>query len=508
MIVAFGPQAGRYVQGLPDLEAVVTEIAAIGEAYLEAVRRREAGTPFYGMVLTDDSRVSFGYRHTEQILAQVKDYDRRRIVLDQLALGKLPINRTPAETLWGSDPVMEGIVVEFLALADAVLVRSHAEGTRVNAMFARAPVRRLPPPIVRVLAASVVPAVERVRPESPAVVVWAPHRPAIETALHLHGLAEFHGEVTCVSAGGARPSHATAAFAAPGDPQVGDALRTAAGVVCVEPSDPSDAVAFARLGYGVVAPVGTGAHEFAGDVVTWDALNARFLHTAVAVAVARPASMRSEPPQPPQTPRVAAPAFVAPGARPLVSIVVPVGAPPGNPAAVLASLAAQTYANVEAIVVNASGASLAALVAPFGFARVLDVPAGTDPERAIALGRADARGDYIGVLADEGRFFPDHLERLVDVLLRSGAAVAYGAAVLRFLERDSAGEWQTTGFNNRAFAHAVANGRLHQMLATRGAGSDASALVPAFVNRVTSEVHDRGGDAEPSQFPATIRIAR
>jgi hypothetical protein len=158
------------------------------------------------------------------------------------------------------------------------------------------------PPVERILASARIPSVERVRPEGPGVVVWAPLRPAVECALHLHGLAEFHGELTCVSSGGPPPSKSTATFLAPGDPRVSGALSRAAAVLCADPSDPSDAVAFARAGYGVVAPITSGAHEFARDVVAWDAMDARFLYTAAAVAVARPASVLAEPERPPRAP--------------------------------------------------------------------------------------------------------------------------------------------------------------------------------------------------------------
>jgi hypothetical protein len=214
----------------------------------------------------------------------------------------MSINGKRADEVWPLEPALEHLFVEFLSACDALLVRSYQEYERIAAWFAREPVRRLVPAAERVLAAAAIPIVEHVRPERPGVVVWSPRRPASECALHLHGLAEFHGELTCVSSGGAPPSKSAAAFLPPGDPRVDAALARAAAVVCTDPSDPSDAVAFARAGYGVVAPITSGAHEFASDVVAWDALDARFLFTVTAVAIARPAFVRAEPERPPRTP--------------------------------------------------------------------------------------------------------------------------------------------------------------------------------------------------------------
>jgi hypothetical protein len=300
MIGTFGPIANRYASGLGDLDAVVTDLGLISEAFGEALRRRDAGRPFYGMVLIDEPRVAFGYNVGEQLLERIDDYDRRRIMIDALARGTIPINGVPAEAQWSLPSAFETIAVEFFGLCHTVLVRSFAEARRIDAMFARSS-QRIAPPLMRILATANVPAVVRVRPQRAGAVVWAPHRPALDTALHLHGLAEFYGDVTCVSAGGPHPVRARATFLSPGDPAIEQALTTAA-VVCVDPSDPSEAVAFARLGYGVVAPVTSGAHEFAPEVIPWDPLNARFLHTAVAIAVTRPAAVRVEPPRPSRVP--------------------------------------------------------------------------------------------------------------------------------------------------------------------------------------------------------------
>ncbi len=534
MISAYGPRATAYVARLGEIEAIVTEPDWIGQAYLEAVRRRELGHAFYGLVLVDDPRLTFGYKHGEEILSQCVDYDQRRWVVEQLVTGGLPINGKRADSVWPTDPALENIIVEFLWLCDALLVRSFAEYERIVAMHARHPNPRPLHAVERVLAAASVPAPERVRPQRPGIVVWAPSLTAIECALALHGLAEVHGEVTCVSAGGALPSYCSATFVTAGEAAAAAALGRAAAVVCLDPSDPSDAVAFARLGYGVAAPFTSGAHEFAVDVVPYDALDVAFLFTAAAIAIARPASINAEPERPPPVPLVAGlPEFARTLEPPLVSIVTPTYNRREELRRMLSCLAAQTYPNIEAVVVNDGGEAVDDIVAEFPFARLIDQRSNAGALRATLVGWETASGEYIGLLPDDDWLYPDHVERLMNALLRSGAAIAHGAGLLRYLERLESGAWISVGFNASVFCQTLAESDAlvsstiggHQMLAHRSVyenlgwydlDSDISdnemharmtkRYSYAFSDHVTAEFRDHpGGQGRRCDFPAAMR---
>ena len=455
MISAFGPRAERYAGSLGDLEAVIADVPQLGKAYLEAVRRREAGTSFYGMILFDDPRVAFGYAYGSEILKQAPDYDNRCAIADQLAAGQLMVNGTRVSDAWRPDQTFEYILLEFYGLCDALLVRSFAEHARIADVYARGIVARPMRPVERVLANVTIPAPARVRTSRPGIVVWAPLRAAAELGIIVHALTEVHGEVTCVSAGGPPPVFSTGTFLLPEDPRVADALACAAVVVAADPSDPADAVAFARLGYGVVAPISSGAHEFAGTIVPWEALNARPLFAAVAVAMARPAVVHAEPvPAPREPSRPGRPAFV--DELPLVSVITPTYNRPGELRKMLSCLAAQTYPNVESIVVNDGWTPVADIVAEFPFARLIDLPTNGGSANACAIGREAARGEYLVLLPDDDWFYPDHFERLMYAIMRSGCAVAHGTALLRFLERDPDGELRTAGFNATTFAQTIA----------------------------------------------------
>jgi hypothetical protein len=535
MISAFGPVAEEYASRLGDLDAVITDVERIPAAYAEALQRRERGETFYGLVCVEDSRVRFGQRLVDEILSNMADYDFRRLVLDQFTAGVSPVNGVPAAQAWQRPADVEAIINEFLALCDAVLVRSYAEASRILRSFAASYPPRPAPPTYRVLASSTVPVVRRERPDRMGVVVWAPRRPSAECALALHGLVELRGDLTCVTAGGEMLSQTRVTCVRPDDPSVERALSRAAVIVCIDAADPSDAVAFARAGYGVVAPVTSGAHEFAGEIVAWDAIDARQLYTAMAAASARPASVRNEPLPPPRAPaRPPRPAFVPADALPLVSIVTPTYNRPEELREMLACVAAQTYPNIEAVVVNDGGTPVADVVAEFPFARLLEQPTNQGALRAVDRGIAEARGTYIGLLPDDDRIYPDHVERIMFAMLRSGAVIGHGSGFLRFLERnaDDTG-WDTVGFNNRTFSQtctptealiaATIGG--HQFIAHRSAYETAGGYLLdsdisdneihirftqryfyAWADHVTSEFRDHaGGQGRKCDFPAALR---
>jgi hypothetical protein len=534
MIDAYGPTAERYARGLGDIELVITDVQHLGNAYFGAVQRLETGVPFYSMLLVDDPRVDFGYRYGEQIMAQLANGETRSAALEQLVQGSLPVNGMRADAVWQIDRALEGMCIEFLALGTTVLIRSFAEVARLQRWAVSAFPPRPLPPIERILATASLPEIDRVASPAGGVVVWAPHRPALECAIALHGLAGFQGELSCVSSGGPLPSHSAANFFRAGEAGVAAVLGRASAIVCVDPNDPSDAVAFARLGFGIIAPLTSGAHEFASNVVAWDALDAQLLPAAVTAAFARPAIVRAEPVRPLRRPQAPPrPDFIDEKRLPLVSIVTPTYNRRDDLRKMLSCLAAQTYPNIEAVIVNDGGAAIDDIVAEFPFARLIKQPANAGALRAVERGRTEARGEYIGLLPDDDWIYPDHVDRLMNAMFRSGTLVAHGAGLLRYLERGDDGVWWTYGLNNRTFSQtmcptdALVSATLggHQMLVHRSVydtvggyilDSDVSdneihirftkLYFYAFVDQVTAEFRDHaGGQNRQCDFPAALR---
>ncbi|HVA33442.1 MAG TPA: glycosyltransferase family 2 protein, partial [Candidatus Baltobacteraceae bacterium] len=322
----------------------------------------------------------------------------------------------------------------------AMLVRSYGEFTKIAEQaggYAR--------PVERVLVEPVLPPFERVVADRPTVVVWAPYRSRVQLALHAFGLSEFIGDVCFVTADGAAVADELTTLRRD-DPRVDQVLGRAGCVVCVEPNDPGDAVAFARHGLGIVAPLTSGAHEFAPEVVVWDAANATLLHKAVARALARPAAIRQAYVAPPPVPPASA-SPVPRDALPLVSVIIPTFNRPDDLRNVLRAVGAQTYPAVEAVVVNDCGSPVDHVVAEFPFARLIEHPVNRGTIEGWGTGMKHARGEYIEFLPDDDSIYPDHIERVMFALLRSGAKIAHGNGMLRYVERTAGGGWKTTGFN-------------------------------------------------------------
>ncbi len=362
MISAFGAGAERYAAGLGDISAVVADIGHIVPAYWEAARRRERGESFYGMLLADDARIAFAYAASQSILDQFTDPDRIAQAFKMTSEGTVQAGGRPASEVWSQTP-LQLVSEEFYRIAGAMLVRSYAEFAKFaqrSGAFAQ--------PVERVLVEPALPHFRREAQTGPAAVIWGPHRDVPELGSHLFGLREFLGDVWCVAAQSAPPAWGATIVTAD-DPRVAEFLARAGAVVCVEPNDPGDAVAFARHGFGVVAAASSGAHEFA-DVTVWDAADATVLHQAVTRALARPARVTQPyfaPPPAPSPP----PAPKHAGPLPLVSILMPTYNRPNDLRKALEAVAAQTYPRVEAIVVNDAGAAVDDVTVSFPFATLI-----------------------------------------------------------------------------------------------------------------------------------------
>ncbi len=419
-----------------DLEAVVADAEFVPQAYRAAVRRRVTGRPFYGMVLHEDAATRFTLRNAAAVIGQLTDPDYQAAALDQLARGTMmmPDGSTVADEWPKSQTAMTELFGEFFSLCDAMLVRSQTEYAALNAFLQR------PRAAEPLLGVPVVPAVTRRLPQRPSVVIWAPSLASSLIAFQAFALREFHGDVTCVTSDGL----------APDDPAVAAALATASCIVCADPSDPGAAVAFARLAYGIAAPLTSGAHEYVSGVVPYDGRTLDGIYTAVTIAMGSPAAVRGLPPVPPREPR--RPALPLPLAElPLVSIVIPTYNRRADLTRALACLTAQTYPRIEILVVNDAGEDVSDIVAAAPGARYLVMPQNGGVLKTEMMGIAAAAGDYIQLLADDDLLAPDHIEALITAMLLSGASMAHGNCLIRHQQATTGGDYATVGYNARIF---------------------------------------------------------
>jgi len=443
VISAFGVRARAFAAGLGDLEAVVTDTASLGKAYCEAIRRREIGRPFYGMVLYEQPRAQTTLTYASAVLAQVTGFDARRALLDQLGSGRLVLGTQPAEALWLIPPETERTIGEFLSLANGTLVRSYAEATRLGAMGAR------PRSVEPVVAEPKVPAVRPRFGVRPGVVIWAPDRAVAFVAWHACALAEFFGDVTCVTLGGKLPGDLPARFVTAHDPQLDEILANAQCVVCPDPDDPGAAVAFARLGFGVAAPLASGAQEYVRDIVCFGLTEQREVEIAVKIAIGRPASIRAIPQALPAPALPARP--LADADLPLVSVVVTTYNRPDDLTLCLRDLAKQTYPNLEIFVANDAGENVDHIVARYPQARIHNMAVNGGQEAMLVESFKLVRGTYVQLLADDDTLFPDHIERVMTAMLRSGAAVGHANTLIRYEERSDDGVLSLVGYNAIVF---------------------------------------------------------
>ena len=131
---------------------------------------------------------------------------------------------------------------------------------------------------------------------------------------------------------------------------------------------------------------------------------------------------------------------------PLVSVVMPTYERPEFLARAVKSVLAQTYPNVELIVVNDGGCPVDDVLRALDRdGRVTSVRLGRNRNRSAARNAAIAlaRGKYVAYLDDDDWYLPSHLERLVGLLERTGGAVAYGFAE-RITEEKRSDGWAQT----------------------------------------------------------------
>ena len=446
MISVVGPQAERILTALPpELDVVAFDVNTVQHAFIECMRRRELGQRFYALPLADDLRLEKYTGVAAMLIDQIPDADMRYAYALQLGAGSLGVNGAPASALIATDPRLWDLIYQTILLSDGLLVRSFAEYTTYYA--ADLPGHR----VRRILLAPSFQMFEPTPVRASSVVIWAGRRPSAEAAIALIGSAELRTTVTYI--GDVPLPNTTTRYLAANDPAVRGVLAAAGCIVCIDRADPADAVAFARLGKSVVAPITSGAVEFEPDIVTWDAVHAQKLYRSVAIALGRTVVGDPEGAVPATPPALAYPVPLE--RLPLVSIVTPTYNRPAMLRNMLTCIAAQTYPNIESVVVNDAGTPVNGVVAEFRFARLFDQAVNGGTLTAMERGLAESRGEYIGLLPDDDWLYPDHVERLMKMILASGSPVAHASSMLRFLGPGPTGCDVTTGYNGRSFSETV-----------------------------------------------------
>lgn len=124
--------------------------------------------------------------------------------------------------------------------------------------------------------------------------------------------------------------------------------------------------------------------------------------------------------------------------NPLVSVIIPTVNRPQMLLAAVKSVLAQTYQNIEVVVVNDGGEPVEHLLQPLNACgRITYLRNGKNRERCASrnTGIRAAQGTYIAYLDDDDLFYPDHVETLVRTLQSGPYQVAYTNTVKAWQEK-------------------------------------------------------------------------
>jgi glycosyltransferase involved in cell wall biosynthesis len=126
--------------------------------------------------------------------------------------------------------------------------------------------------------------------------------------------------------------------------------------------------------------------------------------------------------------------------QPLVSVVVRTKERPKLLRQALASLAAQTYSPIEAVIVNDGGVDIAEIIDDFlpDIDHIQYIHQSEHGGRACAanVGLQSARGEWIGFLDDDDLYEPDALQILISSGTKAEASVVYGQVIREYYRPD------------------------------------------------------------------------
>ncbi|HTX03613.1 MAG TPA: glycosyltransferase, partial [Candidatus Acidoferrales bacterium] len=440
-IDVFGPKAEQVARRLPELSAVLTDVSHLLHGHERLIRRRMEGKPFYGMLLWDDRRATIARNFASALLAQFLHLDDRHAAFDALANGTLSANGVQVSALAAFNQEARSLAAEFARLSNTQLFFSEAERERfVNTFGVRrnAEIIDLPHEL---------PNFDRTKPADLTVVIWAPDLTAIEVSVEALAFEEWHAQTFVVCRTGSLAVRAR--FLRPDDADVPRLLGEASVVIDASLSDTGAALAFAEHEVPLAVTVTSGAHESIKGAVPYDPWNWRSVMIAASRAAGRPTRLRHARRTPPSELAISSRSWGKD--PPLVSVFTPTYNRLADLEEMLESLAAQTYPNIEVVVLNDGGQSPAEVCARFPQLQIklIDRTENVGVTRAVGLALTHCTGKYIAGLADDDRHSSDHFERLVDALELCGSvSVAFSDCIIRFVRKDEDGSLVERAFNS------------------------------------------------------------
>jgi glycosyltransferase involved in cell wall biosynthesis len=378
---------------------------AHGLAALIAARRRGYTTAVYPLLPDPLERL---VAQVGQSIASQQDLEQRSQHIAAFATGQLVVNgRKLSEAAPYEQKHLDAAVLA-LRLADLVLLGAPGERDRWSSLLGR-PLRRfslLPTPHIEAVDV----------PRESGVTLYAP---LTDRALLAHYILllrneRIEPEIICAGSG----------------------QRTIRTRVVVAPEwRPMQARLLAAAGYRVVAPNTKRVDECDSRIFGFVPTN--YLSFASAVQAACVSSEGGERTRSSAATVKAAIEAEKPAAPdgPCVSVIIRTHDRPVLLKRAIASVAAQTYNNVEIVVVNNGGPDVHEIVkdASAGRAYRYEVLPESKPVGVAAnTGARAATGEYIGYLDDDDILYADHCARTVEALQRSEADVVFTVCLAEY----------------------------------------------------------------------------
>ena len=420
----YGLAAEEYARHLGELPAYVVA-GDLTRAWNEMLHARSRGADVAAMFVFDDPRARIAGLAAEAVCAQVAGYDERRFLIEKIATGDLDIEGQPILQRSVHPPDVVTALRDLARISGTVIVRSFAELRRLrhvcgpmHANVARwfpARTSRLGRPRRVAISSS------SGRPIPPPARPRCPPSPSTKPT-----------ETSSSYAGGRRPPTPASRTSNPPRPDSQTCSRARVCIVDATSGDPGWAYAFAERGVPVAAASTSGADGFVDGLAIYDPWSFRSIAGAVAEALGRgPGAVRHAPPGLDAIARSLSLAAVSPPARePLVSIVIPTYNRREILHRSLLDLVRQTYRNLEILVVNDGGESIADLNFDPRI-RILELPANVGAVAAANAGIEASRGEYVLLNPDDDALYLDHIMRLVAALERTSADVAHSNTLIR-----------------------------------------------------------------------------
>lgn len=364
--------------------------------------------------------------------------DERRTVLEQAAAGTLLVNNNqPLSSVRVYPDASLRLLRAIFELADAVVVGSETERRRLQDISGTDPDAILRP--MRDAAVPAPPEGERTL-ERDAIVIWAAHLTPDSAMTFAIALADFRIPIILVA--GKPPAENSLVQWIPLE-RAAEALSRARLILDTTPYCGDAILPLSEWGAPLVADIESGAQELLDNVRVFDRRRMPSVFEAVSSALGK------EPPK-----RRESSLFTSSEVtrarpttdQPLVSIIIPTYDRPTLLRIALDSVFAQSYRNIETLVVIDGGPPLDAVAADYPTVTFLQMPE-NDGVRSMNTAFANVSGKYLTILNDDDIFFPNHVASLVETLETSGAAVAHADVLTAFL-RGSDGNWQVYGFES------------------------------------------------------------